>query len=342
MTNQHKKKEKLCTSSGRTRNMNISDQIRSLLDKDSHIFEEVVSDLCCPITRELPIEPITAADGRVYERYAIEAHILEATTTGRQLRSPVTNENMSEILIPVNIIKNTIQIFVDCGIVEKERGREWTNMVGIKKKADNGDANAMYSFACFLEQSGIILAAATWYLKGAALDNTLCMACLGSSLVHLNGYCMHESTMYLGVAADRGSDVGAYWLGKAFFHGKIGPFLISRSNHTAIDGCHASQASKWLKKFVEGRCDIKHFTDEGSRKRALSDANHMVAMIHCKKCKAVIDRCICKQAEFIIQTNSPNQDQGDDAGILVSNHRPQMSFYSPNTRTHDRDMEIVD
>jgi TPR repeat protein len=339
MANKLKPAEEASTSLSSNRGRNVSDQFISQ-DKDSHILEEVVSDLiwnlCCPITRELPIEPIIAADGRVYEQYAIEAHISEVKMTGGELRSPVTNEKMSEVLTQANFVKNSIHILVNAGTVEKERGREWTEMVNIKKKAENGDPNAMYSFALFLEHYGIILAAKTWYLKGAALDNTLCMAYLGSSLETLNGYSMHDSAMYLGIAAERGSDVAAYWLGKAFFNGKMG--LSSTVNE-----CHTSQASKWLTKFMEGTCSIKHFTDERSRKRALTDASHLVAMINCKRCKAGDDRRLCVHTELDTQTGILNCDQEDDDRFRVNDPRVRsVSLYSPNTRTHYHEIEIID
>ena len=37
----------------------------------------VVKELLCPITRELPIDPVTAEDGRTYERAAIKKHFWE-------------------------------------------------------------------------------------------------------------------------------------------------------------------------------------------------------------------------------------------------------------------------
>ena len=34
--------------------------------------DDSASEFLCPITQELPIDPVTAEDGRVYERQAIE------------------------------------------------------------------------------------------------------------------------------------------------------------------------------------------------------------------------------------------------------------------------------
>ena len=35
-------------------------------------MDDSAAEFCCPITQELPIDPVTAEDGRVYERSAIE------------------------------------------------------------------------------------------------------------------------------------------------------------------------------------------------------------------------------------------------------------------------------
>ena len=44
------------------------------------------SEFLCPITLELPLDPVTAADGHIYERSAIERHM---ATQGAALRSPM-------------------------------------------------------------------------------------------------------------------------------------------------------------------------------------------------------------------------------------------------------------
>ena len=35
-------------------------------------IDEMAEEFVCPITQELPVDPVTAEDGRVYERSAIE------------------------------------------------------------------------------------------------------------------------------------------------------------------------------------------------------------------------------------------------------------------------------
>ena len=55
-------------------------------------------DLICPITLLLPIDPVAAEDGRIYEHAAILRHIKGHDTDS--LKSPMTNEPMGPRLLP--------------------------------------------------------------------------------------------------------------------------------------------------------------------------------------------------------------------------------------------------
>ena len=41
-------------------------------NKFKKVMDESAAEFLCPITQELPIDPVTVEDGRVYERSAIE------------------------------------------------------------------------------------------------------------------------------------------------------------------------------------------------------------------------------------------------------------------------------
>ena len=58
---------------------------------------DVELDLICPITHELPFDPVMAEDGRVYERNAIQEYF-----DGKEaalVKSPMTNQMISKTLI---------------------------------------------------------------------------------------------------------------------------------------------------------------------------------------------------------------------------------------------------
>ena len=58
-------------------------------------IEDSAAEFVCPITQELPLDPVMAADGRVYERSAIEEWIAKGNG-----KSPSTNEKMGTKLLP--------------------------------------------------------------------------------------------------------------------------------------------------------------------------------------------------------------------------------------------------
>ena len=50
-------------------------------------IDDVADEYVCPITAELPIDPVTAEDGRCYERHAIEEWFSRQPEP--QVKSPV-------------------------------------------------------------------------------------------------------------------------------------------------------------------------------------------------------------------------------------------------------------
>jgi len=76
---------------------------------------ESIEEFKCPITNELPLDPVLAEDGKVYERSAIE------TWLQNNQRSPSTNEAMGESLIPATQIKNIIQRMVNSDALPKDK-----------------------------------------------------------------------------------------------------------------------------------------------------------------------------------------------------------------------------
>lgn len=126
-------------------------------------------EMVCPITHELPFDPVMADDGFVYERSAIEAHIARQTTahpssislfspdsgTSRQrvpgLRSPMTNAPMGARLLPSVQIKNLIETLIENRSITGDLAAAWKRKSTEKKTAErwltaaqNGDADAMF------------------------------------------------------------------------------------------------------------------------------------------------------------------------------------------------------
>ena len=69
----------------------------------------------CPNTGELPVDPVTAEDGKIYERAAI------AEWLSKKMSSPITNLAMGARLFPATQVKNMIEQLVNSGSVEAEK-----------------------------------------------------------------------------------------------------------------------------------------------------------------------------------------------------------------------------
>ena len=89
------------------------------LKKHKSAVDEAFNELLCPITQSLPIDPVTAKDGRVYERSAITKWL----KTHR--RSPMTNEAMGTELVPAVQVKNMIRKMIESGTIAGAKADAW-------------------------------------------------------------------------------------------------------------------------------------------------------------------------------------------------------------------------
>ena len=111
-------------------------------------IEDVADEYVCPITAELPIDPVTAEDGRCYERWAIEEWFLKQPQP--QVKSPVTNELMGKRLLPAVQVRNTLKRLMESGAISGSKADAWKKakaeeavVAALRAQAEGGDANAM-------------------------------------------------------------------------------------------------------------------------------------------------------------------------------------------------------
>eukprot|EP01080_Neovahlkampfia_damariscottae_P008276 gene8276-101_t len=76
-------------------------------EKKSSVLEKLQSNLVCPITREIFVNPVIASDGFTYEKEAIENWMK------RSLNSPMTRERMTSVLIQNKQLKMIISEIID-------------------------------------------------------------------------------------------------------------------------------------------------------------------------------------------------------------------------------------
>ena len=193
-------------------------------------INDAAADLLCPISQELPVDPVIAEDGQIYERGAIVEWL------SRNATSPITRAPMGAKLLPAVPVRNTIGSLIKSGAIEGELAEAWTKKLELAKevkeiraKAEGGDGGAMYNIGIYYEygMNGVaqdIAQARAWYERGAAVRDRSCLAKMGMrQVIGLDG----PPNIGLGIlniteAAHLGSDYGAFLLGEWFFKGELG------------------------------------------------------------------------------------------------------------------------
>ena len=227
-------------------------------------INDVAADLRCPITQELPLDPVIAKDGKIYEREAILEWFRKKDGDAT---SPSTGKVIDTELVPVVQARNTIESLIQTGAIEDEIAEAWQKRLAFEKrvkemraKAEGGDGDAMHWMGvCYTFGQGVAkdeAQARAWYERSAAVRYPRGMAAFGEYLLLGLGGSTETSLGLVNAteAAYLGSDLGAYSLGKAFSNGKRG---LPKDS---------ARARYWLKKVVEGECEFKHLSDNGVAK----------------------------------------------------------------------------
>ena len=212
----------------------------------------IADEYLCPITQELPIDPVMAEDGRIYERLAIMEWL------GRSQQSPITREPMGTKLIRSPQVRNTLERLVTSGAITGDKVTAWKNKLKDEKKLKElrakaeHDPDAMYKLGLSHYNGWLGLPKSSeqsraCYKRGAALHDVKCMASYGESLTKgLGGEPLPTlGIVYTTRAAEAGSNLAAHQLGMAFLKGKHG--LPEDS----------AQAKYWLGKVADGSCPVK-------------------------------------------------------------------------------------
>jgi hypothetical protein len=226
------------------------------------------ADLICAITHDLPFDPVTAEDGRVYDRHAIEQHIEEKTAD--QLKSPITNEKMGKRLFPAIQHKNLIQTLIDMEVITGDLADSWNKKAEEKKatedlfkRAESGDSTAMVILGCryaygqmgFKKDKKLGF---TWFKRaqnaGSVRGTAMTGIYLLKGIAGVAASSQQEGLVYLALAAERGSNFAAYELGMAKAKGKSGLLVNSK------------EALGWLQKCASPSCNYDHLTDSTKAK----------------------------------------------------------------------------
>lgn len=191
--------------------------------------DESVGEFLCPITHSLPVDPVTAEDGHIYERKAIEDWLSKGRRT-----SPITNEAMGVRLTTAVQARNMIERMVRSGAVTGEKAEPWKKHIKDIEdekfwltQAENGSGDAMGSLALLYFQGSDsikkdIPKALHWATKGANMDHAVSMNQMAKILLSKGESHETESMYWLSRAAENGVEHACYRLGFYFQKGKHG------------------------------------------------------------------------------------------------------------------------
>ena len=239
------------------------DETEASRPRHRSVVDDALANLVCSITHELPIDPVTADDGQIYERAAIEKWLKQRHT------SPVTNLTMGSKLLPAPQVKSMIEAMVRSGAVTGEIGSAWRTLIDdekklvvLKQKAEGGDVEAMREVGrCYHEglmgQAKDADKAFHWYELSAKRGNVRALGGLAKCYMHgigvaqdvMKGWAMRVES------ATRGNAFACNALGHYYFVGakKIG---VTKD---------VQQARRWYEKST--KCDNFEWLDDSNKAR---------------------------------------------------------------------------
>ena len=210
-------------------------------------IDSIIKEYLCPLSLELPVEPVTAEDGRVYNRAHIAKHIENADDEYKNLRSPVTNEKMGPKLVSAVQVQNMIRALVKNGTVDDDNSLgQWNEVDDLRTKAIDGDLEAMSKLSTwyYYGTNGLVQScelAYSWAVKAADLGNNRAKVSVGLMLYEGEGIERNpaEGALYLGLAVAMGEPRGALYLAQFYFEGDSYPGGFAKDN---------TKARQWLNK----------------------------------------------------------------------------------------------
>jgi TPR repeat protein len=243
------------------------DETAQELKRTRSAVDEACSEFICPITFALPLDPVTAEDGKVYERGAI------CEWLAKHRRSPSTNEPMGTKLLPALQVKNMIRTMVKSGAVTGDKTDAWKEKLkreeeveSTRRKAEAGDGWAQHRMGrwCFTGQNDLVpkdhAQAFTWYQKSHDAGWISGTRSLGYCYRYGLGAskCLARGVMYLTMAAERGSRRARYLLALGFENGAHGfpkdeqlarswYHKIEAGSHDDLTNDEAEEVRAWIR-----------------------------------------------------------------------------------------------
>ena len=173
--------------------------------------------LTCPITKEIMVDPVIAADGHTYERHAIEMH-MKLREGG--FNSPMTQEHFSsKKLISNHFVKSMIAEFIDNTATEAVKA-DWRATCADVKAARKGlDGAQLFGAGKFEEAAALGHMEARIKLANDALNKI--------DPDDVNEADSDACIKYAQMLNDDGRPAGAFILGQLYF--KVKNYSMARA-----------------------------------------------------------------------------------------------------------------
>ena len=224
-------------------------------------------------------QSVTAMDGQIYERTAIETWIeTKKRSSNGNITSPVTNQIMGETLIPSHLVFNAIKKLIEENQIESELAKSWldrvkqrnsdkTKVAEMLAMAESEDAVAMYKLGVWYTNGHNGLSrnkvqGIQWYKKSSDLQDPRGMASYGFYQIKgAEGLPKNQvfGGMLMGRAASEGSTFACYILGEWHLEGFFGfPIDLEQTKYywkqiadgtlkyADIANIHIEKAKKWI------------------------------------------------------------------------------------------------
>jgi hypothetical protein len=236
--------------------------------------ETTITELCCSITKALPVDPVAAEDGRVYEREAIERWMQEKPT------SPVTSEPMGATLRPAAQVRSTVRAVAqwagDRGKKVVEQMRHEEEFRAQKQLAVGDDRDAMLTVAlAYADGRGVATnkeSAYRWALRAAEHGSVKALYLMpvisghnsqSKAIVALDWQeaalrgdaraCVNVAGVYVG-QPDDGDERAKRWYQKAV---QCEPSAEGGGRFKTDDEMAKQEASEWLEAHKDVVCNWK-------------------------------------------------------------------------------------
>lgn len=209
--------------------------------KQKQAKENLLASFKCPLSHALFLDPVSMVDGHTYDRDGAEEHIRIERSAERPIKSPTTGAVLGNATLTPNVaLRSALESAIEMGSIDGElvdeykaamkvRNANAKALAELRQAADKGDLQKNFELANAYEcgRHGLKKDLATAYTRfkmGADAGHVTSTAFVGWKLGRGLGVALNvvEGAVYLGVAAEKGSEAACAIIAEAYQTGMVG------------------------------------------------------------------------------------------------------------------------